>query len=440
MDRSHGSAHLRQGPEGAQPCFQQPSRPPGVAERLRRPYQGCSRTKRRRGVIRTRPRHTAGSRRRAPRKSVPRGRVWLDGELVYLELPEGSNHGVPCWTGKAARWVHFTVAIAYDLHYDGIRPQMCNGGISKPALLAIAAARARYADHDTGRNCRPTNNQLAGATGFSVRQVQRADEALRLLAVATEVLRGRQRTLTERLASWRVGDRGRGWASVWTLHDSVWLTPVINSLSSHLGGSLLRSKSSVKNPLTTPNRAPGGACGRGARRRRCPDAGGAALARSWRADPHCPPWARRYSADAWAAMLAAPARHGWTARDLNQLITDWLGVTGRMIPGAPYKPIGLLGTILAWHGSENLDDRPGAAEEAREAEELAAAAARVARAQQTTEVTPPCGPHAGGAGRVAARAAAMEAARNAARKRTGEAARQTAQLDEAVRRARGLGT
>ncbi len=409
-----------------------------MAERLRRPYRGSSRTKRRRGVIRTRPRPTSQRRRRAARKPVPRSHVWLDRELVYLELPEDAHLGVPCWTGKAARWVHFTVAIAYDLHYSDIRPQMVNGGISKPALLAIAAARARYADHDTGRNCRPTNEQLAEATGFSVRQVQRASEALRLLAVATEVLRGRQRTLTERLASWRVGDRGRGWASVWVLHDSAWLAPVINRMSPHLRGSLLRSKSSFKNPLTTSKRTPAGARGRGVWRRRCPDPRGSALARSWRADQQCPPWARRYSADAWAAILAAPARHGWTARDLNQLITDWLGITGRSIPDAPYKPIGLLGAILAWHGSENLDDRPAAAEEAREAEELAAAAVRGARARQVTEVTPPCGPDAGGAGRVAARAAAAEAARNAARKRTEETTRQAVQLREAVRRARSL--
>lgn len=68
--------------------------------------------------------------------------MWLDGELVYLELPEGAHKGVPCWTGKAARWIHFTVAIAYDLHYGEIRPQMGNGGISKPALLAICSYQA----------------------------------------------------------------------------------------------------------------------------------------------------------------------------------------------------------------------------------------------------------------------------------------------------------
>ncbi len=362
--------------------------------------------------------------------------MWLDGELVYLELPEDAHKGVPCWTGKAARWVHFTVAIAYDLHYDDIRPQMVNGGISRPALLAIAAARARYADHDTGRNCRPTNDQLAEATGFSVRQVQRADEALRLLGVATEILRGRQRTLTERLASWRVGDRGRGWASVWVLHDSAWLATVINKLSPHLVGSLFACKSSLSRELTTPKRTPTGARSRGAGRRRCPDKDGSALARAWRAHPAAPPWCRRYSADAWAAMLAGPARHGWTAHDLNPLITDWLGITGRRIPDAPHKPIGLLGAILAWHGAENLDDRPAAADEAREAEELAAAAARLQR--QATELTAPNGPDGGGDSRVAAREAAMRAARNAARKRTAEAARQVAQLRAAVRRARGL--
>ncbi|MFV8054973.1 hypothetical protein [Mycolicibacterium peregrinum] len=120
---------------------------------------------------------------------------------------------------------------------------------------------------------------------------------------------------------------------------------------------------------------------------------------------------------------------------MTQLVTDWLGITGRTIPDAPYRPIGLMGAILAWHGGENLDDRPAAAEEAREAAEVAAATARVAR--QRTELTPPAGPDSGGAGRIAARAVATEAVRNAARKRTAEAARQQVALQDAVRRARG---
>jgi hypothetical protein len=47
---------------------------------------------------------------------------------------------------------------------------------------AVGEARACFADHATGRNCRRTNERLA------------ADTVLQLLRVATEVLRGRQRT------------------------------------------------------------------------------------------------------------------------------------------------------------------------------------------------------------------------------------------------------
>ena len=71
-------------------------------------------------------------------------------------------------------------------------------------------------------------------------------------------------------------------------------------------------------------------------------------------------------------VLAEAARHGWTPRDINQLITDWIG-TGHWIPESPHKPIGLLGAILAAHG--NLEERPAALEVAREQAELAASAA-----------------------------------------------------------------
>ena len=61
-------------------------------------------------------------------------------------------------------------------------------------------------------------------------------------------------------------------------------------------------------------------------------------------------------------------------RDLNQLVTDWVGVH-RWVPDDLYKPIGLLGAMLAWHG--DLTDRSAAADMAREAQELAAARARI---------------------------------------------------------------
>lgn len=104
--------------------------------------------------------------------------------------------GVPCWTGGAQVWAQVTVRRAYELRYDSVvRPIMPNNPISLRALISVAEARARFADYDTGRNCRPTNERLAALTGLSVRTVQRASTALRLLGVATEVVRGRQRTL-----------------------------------------------------------------------------------------------------------------------------------------------------------------------------------------------------------------------------------------------------
>ena len=75
------------------------------------------------------------------------------------------------------------------------------------------------------------------------------------------------------------------------------------------------------------------------------------------ADRHAPPWARRHSAAAWAGLLAGPAAHGWTPRDLTALIGDWTAVTGGRIPDNPHKPIGLLGAILAWYGRERLEAR-----------------------------------------------------------------------------------
>lgn len=114
--------------------------------------------------------------------------------------------------------------VRYDTH---VRPVLGANQVSRTAILTVAAARAGYAEYGTGRGSRPSNERLAADTGYSVRTVQRADTALRLLGVATEVLRGRQRTRTERLASWRVGDKGRGWASVWALHDDAALARMV---------------------------------------------------------------------------------------------------------------------------------------------------------------------------------------------------------------------
>jgi len=288
---------------------------------------------------------------------------------------------------------------------------MPNNPVSLKSLVAVAEARASFADHRTGRNCRPTNARLAALTGLSVRTVQRASTALRLLGVATEVMRGRQRTRAERFASWRVGDRGRGWASVWALHDSR-----IQPLSSHPAGSLFLSKTSPKKKLTTRNRRQA-AGSSAASRRTSPEPKALALANRWVIDEQSPPWARRYrTGTPWAWVLTEVARHGWTPRDINQLITDWIG-TGHWLPETPHKPIGLLGAILAAHG--NPQERPSALEEARERAELAADRARISAQLAQRE--------ADRAAREAGRAALDGPGRAAARRA----------LDEILKRRRG---
>jgi hypothetical protein len=404
-------------------------------------YRGCTSLRPRRGVVCTRPVWSArlagiGVGHRRGRTAQP---------AIVLELEERAWAGVPCWSGRAERWASFTVPIAYDLRYDTrVRPVLGANQVSRTAVLAVAAARAAYAEYHTGRGSRPSNERLAADTGYSVRTVQRADTALRLLGVATEILRGRQRTRTERLASWRVGDRGRGWASVWALHDDAQLARHLGTrqlLSPHPEGSSFSYPPSRREMVTTgANSRPAGG-GRGARRRECPDEGGCRLAIRWRADSHAPPWARRHTPAAWAALLAGPARHGWTARDLNQLVRDWIGVKGSL-PDHPHKPIGLLGAMLTWHGADNLADRPAAADDAREAEQLAAHRAHLAA--QATERADAQRARAsaraalGGPGHTAAREAAAAVAARALARRTHSVAVDTARHDAAVRTARGL--
>ena len=377
---------------------------------------------------------------------IRRGRRLRGGELppaslfVNLELEEGAYAGVPCWSGGGTYWAHVTVAHAYDHRYKAIRSQMTSGGIAKQTLILIAAAFARTADVDTGRNARPTNEQLQRATGFTQRTIQRARECLRLLGVATEVLRGRQRTYIERMASWRMGDRYRGWASVWALHDNAQLNRVIHKMSPHLERSQITTHTSPQQRLVTTRGRHKGARQGVAPRRPAPDHQGRRLAAAWRADPHAPPWARRFTPTSWAAMLAAPAAAGWTPRDLNQLITDWLGV-GRHIPDTPARPIGLLGAILAWHGAENLADRPAALEDAREAQ-LRAADEELRRAESAASHRAHLAGRAAaeaaqsGPGRAEALASLSALQRRRHARRTAEAAAELARIQALVDRAR----
>ena len=230
--------------------------------------------------------------------------------------------------------------------------------MSLRAVKLVALAMAQAAEHSTGRGSRLTVATLMARTGLGESTVQRARTALRLLGVATEVFRGRLRTYAERMASWRVGDRARGWASVWALHPP---TPVDNTRIVRAGQTLMAPhpqrgpfslESSSSNMVTTTKAVNNGAASRRStrtnrRKLSLPDPRGAVLASRWLRDGRTPGWARKHTPTGWARVLAEPARYGWNAEDLNAIITDWATDTG--VAPAPTTPVAFVRWLLKRH-------------------------------------------------------------------------------------------
>ncbi len=284
---------------------------------------------------------------------------------------------VPCWWSRQ-RWLEHVERV-YRRHYLLLRPRLVavsGGGISLQAVLVVAGAHAAAADFGTGRDSRPVLGQTGGergltaTTGLGARTITRARTFLRLAGVATEVQPGRHRTLHERLDSWERGDRARGWTAVYALHHTT-THPVDNLGSIGAGhtpdgtpphsGSLPHSSSEEKVVTTGIEREDRGATrpasttrGRCGRRRSVPDARGVLLATRWCQDPDSPPWARYKTPTTWAALLALPARHSWTVRDLHRLLADHTA-SGRRLLTHPNNPIAYLSWLL---NQTDLANRP----------------------------------------------------------------------------------
>ncbi|MBH5144261.1 replication protein [Rhodococcus erythropolis] len=256
---------------------------------------------------------------------------------MRLDLGDGAYNGIPIWQG-AQHWVEIVVREAYAAEYKTIRPELVKttgGGISLKTLLAVATVMASVAEFDTGRESRLSLDKTIERTGKKKRTVQRARQALKLLRVATEVFRGRlRRKKGERQGSYRVGDKGRGWASVWALHPRkpvdktrVYVDGSIKMAPHPRRGHLL-SPTSRREVLNTKRSVDKRAASRrkeskeevekaeGARK-------GLLLASRWLSNPRTPAWARRHTPRGWAPALAVSAAHGWTAADLNDTIDAW---------------------------------------------------------------------------------------------------------------------
>ncbi len=290
--------------------------------------------------------------------AVPGPPACLARTPLRRELSDRTWCGVPCWW-SATRWVDH-VRLVYLRHYQVLRPRLCagtGGGVSLEAVMAVAATHAGVADYRTGRSSRPllgTRESATGlvvATGLGARTVSRVRTFLRLAGLATEVAGGRQRSLAERLESWRRDDRSRGWTADYALHPSR-THPVEAGVSLDgdrccVGGTPPRSGSvpaatSASTGVSTARQrrtSPRNRTSRGL------DAGALRLAVCWRQHPRAPSWVAAASPVAWSALLALPAQHGWTAADLNQLLRDHV-TAGSVIPDRPRQPIGFVSWLL----------------------------------------------------------------------------------------------
>lgn len=310
---------------------------------------------------------------------------------VRLELPADAYKGVACWHSDID-WL-IQADLAYQMFYRLVRHALCDhkgvGGVGRESFRKVCVARASAADWDTGRNSRLAVKTIMAMTDLEERTVQRATQLMKILGIATEVFRGRQRTYRERMASWRMKDKGRGWASVYALHPpnnpqvrvhKFRIDPLPDTqMAPHPLQGPLGSVSCVGNNSLSPtgkagdlkSRASRDSAGtkRGPAKRRWspPDPKGLLLARRWRQHALSPRWAQRHSLEAWARVLAPVAAHDWTPEDLHQLVREHPGLP--WIAADPRKPLALMGALIKHQAAaDDLSYRPAYHDMLREQE------------------------------------------------------------------------
>lgn len=312
---------------------------------------------------------------------------------VVLDLGEQPWAGIAVWPGEQV-WVEVHVRTAYKELYGTLRPAFSRcGGVSFDAVLAVAREMARAAEWSTGRNSRLSNGTIAERIGRSVRVVQRARLLLRAMGLATEVFRGRQRTRDERFASWRVGDRGRGWTSVYALHQRrpVDKTRVrigsTTQMAPHPRRGLFYSLNSSKQVVLTEKDVQNGTASRAnnAKQRRklvgrTSDTAGVLLASRWLRDRRSPSWARRHTPKGWSRVLRDAEARGWSAADLNDTLDAWSRNHDTVVQ--PRQPMAFLRWLLS---KQDLDFPPHLVEMAEREREAAEVAERKRRRDEFLE-------------------------------------------------------
>lgn len=274
---------------------------------------------------------------------------------------------VPAWWSRD-RWLNVDVWCAVAGGRDVCREEH----VDPHTVKRVARAHAAYADHSTGRNCRPTNERLAADLRMSERQIQRARRALKRLRLLVEITRGRSiMTRAERLAAWRRGSSHRRIAAEFALvsrrHPQACrctvervIPPGSNEVRrvSHLGREFFRRRDRWMNgapPRTHYQERPRTVTTRQVRAQRLIT--GVQSRLGWLSG----------TSPTRLRSLHRFAAHGWTPRDVHRACDDVLRSRGWSIPDRIEHPAAYLAALL-----RDVDpaDRPGALEEAMREQEL----------------------------------------------------------------------
>ncbi len=290
---------------------------------------------------------------------------------IGLAPPPGACSTRPAWWSRAD-WTGMEVWCVVAAGVD-----VCKTVHADPhTVVRVARAMAGYADYTTGRGCRPTNTRLAADLAMSVRQIQRARDALKRLHLVVELVRGRSvLTRAERLAAWRRGSTHRRLAAEFALLSVRRRPQPTGPAVDHVtppGVSPGMSPTSPKSKFFTrtdrtrtgaPRRAPTGNGQTGRANRTYPaDVRVRRLITGLQQRIY---WLRRVSPRRLTSLHRF-AVAGWTVRDIQTAADETLRARNWTIPHQIDHPAAYLAALL--HDVDPAD-RPGAIEDAIRAEE-----------------------------------------------------------------------
>lgn len=318
------------------------------------------------------PRVTPSSRpRRAPavRRPVCSRRI-----SAGIRPAAGATSRRSAWWG-AEDWTQLEVPAAVWAHRDVCRDHH----VDPDTVVAVARGMARYADHRTGRDCRPTNVRLVARLRLSLSTVQRARRVLKALGLVVELVRGRSiMTRSERLAAWRRGSAHRQIAAEFALcsrrdrlprpQPDLRVVDRDTPPGAHVVSCLSSERTTHLQATTEPKRAAPRPAHTGKGHHGRPGRLDPATRRLAEAVRSLLPWLSAVSAHRLVPALVRFARAGWTPRDVERAVVDALATRGWRVPSRLTQPAAYLAALL-----RPLDpaDRPGALDEWRAAEEAA---------------------------------------------------------------------